>query len=111
MLCALHISGIRLQVGRGAARQSPCLQLVAEIFCTANGSRGLINTGLGPKTAFPNGILGGVYQTGVLTFLFILFLLPLFPCFFFISSRLDCLLSKERCQCSELDLKQSMRPS
>ena len=52
---------------RGRARAFS-IQLVAEVLCTGNGSRGLINTGLGPKTAFPNGIPGGVYQTGVLTF-------------------------------------------
>lgn len=70
MLCALHISVIRPQVGRGAARQSPCLQHPAGCrgLCTGNGRRGLVNTGLDPKTAFPNGILGGVYQTGVLAF-------------------------------------------
>lgn len=50
---------------------------MAEVLCRGNGSRDLINAGLGLKTAFPNGILGGVYQTGVLTSLFILFLLPL----------------------------------
>lgn len=53
------------------------IQLMAEVLFRGNGSRDLINAGLGPKTAFTNGILGGVYQTGALTFLFILFLLPL----------------------------------
>lgn len=74
--------------------------MLAEVLCAGGGSRSLINTGLGAKTAFPNGIRGGVYQNaGVLTSLFILFLLPLFPCFFFfISSRLDGLLGTERCR-------------
>lgn len=60
---------------------------MAEVLCGGNGGRDLINAGLGPKTAFPNGILGGVYQTGVLTSLFILFLVPLLVS----SSSLPCL--------------------
>lgn len=87
------------------------IQLMAEVLFRGNGSRDLINAGLGPKTAFPNGILGGVYQTGVPHFLIHSFS-PSSPCFFlFISSRLVCVLCKERDWCSELDLKPSKRPA
>lgn len=84
--------------------------MLAEVLCAGGGSRSLINTGLGAKTAFPNGIRGGVYQNaGVLTSFYSFFFSFLS---FLVSSSssppglMVCLARRG----AELDLKQSTRP-
>lgn len=103
-MCSPHLWDPSTGGLRGCeAEPTPSINLLAKALCTGSRSRGLVGTGSDPEPSFP----GGVCQTGVLTSLFALFLLPLFPCFCFICSRLDCLLSRERCWGSELGLKLS----